>query len=395
MNNNSTKFRMVRSLRIEGYRPFRDFKAELAPLNVIVGANGTGKSSLFEFIRFLSDAVQMAIPPEIVVGSIGRQIFHRPGPDRLGWEITADVLKGTALLYQAVLLGPVGRIHIPNERVSVAEVTDGSTVGEDFLNVTEGKGFALADAADVGRQSLEIVRPNELGLTTIGNYKFETLYRLREFISEWRCYGAFSMDMERVRRSVPIEQEPILNENCSNLSAVLFYLSSEHPQTFSELKFWLRLAIPGFRDLSVKARGGPGEVIAFWQEEGSDTELTLADLSDGSLHFLAWSALCLVPNPPSLLCIDEPDQGIHPRALPILAGMLQKASSRTQVLVATHSSFFLSQFDIESVAVMKKVNGESIYVNPSGSKALLANLEEFGASELEIMHRSDELEALT
>jgi len=70
------------SIKIEGYRPFRDFSADLGSLEVIVGANGAGKSSLFEFLRFLRDSVHQEIPPEIVVGAIGQQIFHLPGLER-------------------------------------------------------------------------------------------------------------------------------------------------------------------------------------------------------------------------------------------------------------------------------------------------------------------------
>jgi predicted ATPase len=125
-----------------------------------------------------------------------------------------------------------------------------------------------------------------------------------------------------------------------------------------------------------------------------DEELSLADLSDGILRFLAWTTLCLMPNPPSLICIDEPDQGVHPRTLPILAGLFEKASQRTQILLATHASYFLTQFDIERIAVMKKVDGESRYLKPADAAALRANLQEFGIAELEAMHRSDELEAL-
>jgi predicted ATPase len=171
-------------------------------------------------------------------------------------------------------------------------------------------------------------------------------------------------------------------------------LRTEHPIVFDELKTHLRSTVPGFRNLTVKARGGPGQVIAFWQEEGVDDELSLADLSDGILRFLCWTTLCLVPNPPTLICIDEPDQGVHPRTLPILAGLFEKASTRTQLLLATHASYFLSQFDVTRIAVMKKVDGESRYLKPGDSEVLRANLEDFGVEELEAMHRSDELEVL-
>jgi predicted ATPase len=146
--------------------------------------------------------------------------------------------------------------------------------------------------------------------------------------------------------------------------------------------------------LTVKARGGPGEVIAFWQERGVDDELSLADLSDGILRFLCWATLSLMPQPPTLLCIDEPAQGIHPRVLPILAGLFQEASERTQVMLGTHASYFLLQFDLEHLAVMRKREGESEYIKPQNSEALRASLEAFGREEIEMMHRSDELEAL-
>ena len=101
-----------------------------------------------------------------------------------------------------------------------------------------------------------------------------------------------------------------------------------------------------------------------------------------------------MPAPPTLICIDEPDQGVHPRTLPILAGLFEKASERTQVILATHASYFLSQFDLNNIAVMKKAAGKSVFVNVSDSKTLLDNLEDFGRDELEKMHRTDELEAL-
>ena len=97
----------------------------------------------------------------------------------------------------------------------------------------------------------------------------------------------FHIDNEKIRKSIPTSQEPILHEDAGNLSAVLFNLMTEHPGSFAELKSVLKSAIPGFKDLTVKARGGPGEVIAFWQEKSIDADLSLADLSDGTLRFIA------------------------------------------------------------------------------------------------------------
>ncbi len=395
-NNQINSFPHIRSFHLKGYRPFQNLKVDqLSTLEVLVGANGSGKSSLFEFLKFLRDAVHYNIPPEIIAGSTGQQIFHRPGPDRFWWSVEVDLLQPATLYYQGEVMGPVGRTHVSFERVRTSKSKYPEKPPYLFMNLKERKGVVQdPETGKLARQELKLRKPNQLALSVMTNPALNTLYYLREFIAGWRFYSAFNIDNTQIRKSVPTEQEPILHENGGNLSAVLFYLMTERPLIFDELKHHLRAAIPGFKNLSVKARGGPGEVIAFWEEQGVGNELSLADLSDGTLRFLSWATLCLTPKPPSLICIDEPDQGVHPRTLPILAGLFEKASARTQLLLATHASYFLSQFDISRLAVMKKLEGESVYLKPKNSAALRANLEDFGIEELEMMHRSDELEAL-
>lgn len=386
----------IPGLRIQGYRPFKDFTARLSPLEVIVGANGSGKSSVFEFLKFLRDSIYQEIPPEIVAGSIGQQIFHRPGPDKFWWSVEIDLNQPVTLYYQGELRGPVGRTHISFERVQTSKPIHAMyTDPYLFMNIREGQGVIQnPETKKFERQEWNLGKPNQLALSTITSPALGTLYYLREFIAGWRFYSSFNINNARIRQSVPIAQEPVLHEDASNLSAVLFNLMTEHPRGFDDLKTYLRSAVPGFGNLTVKARGGPGEVIAFWQEQGVPDELSLADLSDGILRFLCWATLCIVPSPPSLICIDEPDQGVHPRTLPVLAGLFKKACQRTQIMLATHASYFLTQFDIPNIAVMKKVNGESVYLKPGDSAALRFNLQDFGTDELEAMHRNDELEAL-
>lgn len=347
----------LESLRIRGYKALSDFQASLGSLEVFVGANGTGKTSLFEFLRFLRDGMTQEIPPEIIPGTLGQQIFHRPGPDEISWDLLLEDFR-----YGGKLLGPVGQPKI------VAETLNG----------------------DGPRHT----RPRQLALSLATDPTMRILYPLREFIGSWRFYSSFKIANEKIRQSVFIEQEPVLQEDAGNLSAVLHYLYTEHPLVFDELQQHLRSVIPGFKSLSVKARGGPGQVLAFWREEGMDVDLTLADLSDGILRLLCWIVLCMHPKPPGLICIDEPDQGVHPRTLPLLAGLFEKAADRTQILLATHASYFLLQFGIERIAVLRKEGGEVKFFKPKDSEALTRNLEDFGPQEIEVMHRSDELEQL-
>jgi len=384
------------SIKIKGYRPFTDTLFRFSPVQVIVGANGSGKSSLFEFLKFLRDACHQEIPPEIITAAIGQQIFHRPGPDKFCWSAKFDLKQKTPLYYQGELMGPAGSAKIIFERVFTKALHRQFNEGYTFLDFRNAKGH-VSDPEDGEfiRKEWNLKKPNQLGLGAITDSTLTTLFNVREYIRGWRFYDAFNIHNEKIRKPVPTSQDPVLHEDAGNLSAVLFNLMTEHAKEFDELKSVIKSAIPGFRNLSVKARGGPGEVIAFWQEENVDTELSLADLSDGTLRFIAWATLCVMPSPPTLICIDEPDQGVHPRTLPVLSGLFEKASERTQLILSTHASYFLTQFDLDNIAVMKKVSGESVYVRIKDSQTLLDNLEDFGTEELEQIHRTDELEALT
>ena len=364
-------------IRIEGYRCFGDFHAKLGSLEVIAGANGSGKTSLFEFLRFLRDAVDNPIPPEIVSGSIGRDVFHRPGPDRLGWSLIISSQGPDAVQYQGGISGPLGQVSIFHELLLAG--------GEESYSVV----FDRSDDSPYMKRSLALSATRLF----LNWYTHEPpVAFLRDFLRDLRFYDSYALASDKVRRPAVVEQNPQLKEDCSNLSAVLHYLQTEHDDLFQAIGRTLSLAIPGFRRLNVQARGGPGEVLAF--VDIGDVRLTVADLSDGQLRLLCWTTLCHLPEPGSLICIDEPDAGLHPRVLPLLAAMFKRASERAQILLATHNSYFLRQFDLADIAIMRMENGEAKFIKPSDSAVLKANLEDFGTDEIERMHQTEELEKL-
>lgn len=382
---------LLKLLRIQGYRPFGDFIAQLGPLEVLVGANGSGKSSLFEFLKFLREGVRGDIPPEIVPGSIGQRVFHSPGPERFSWSVEVDFAGRFPVRYEGELMGPVGHWQVTRESARIVHPEE-ENPAVDLMEARGPVGWIRDPETKPEREDV-LKRWSQL-MPGVATSSFTTLYNLAESIRGWQFYSGLDIATDKIRRTAPTEQEPVLQEDARNLSPVLHFLYTEYQSVFDELQQLLRLVVPGFKSLRVKAYGGPGEVIAFWREEGVDTELNLADLSDGILRLICWMVLCLQPNPPSLICIDEPDQGVHPRTLPILAGLFQRASERTQILLATHSSYFLTQFDLSQIAVLRKENGEAKFLKPQDSKVLTENLKDFGPEEIEVMHRSDELEHL-
>lgn len=381
-------------LQVSGYRALDQFEAQLEPLTVIIGANAAGKSSLFDLLAFVSFAAANPLPPELDPRSVGKTLFHVGGPEAI--ELGLNVTRGDMrpLHYHVKLSGPVGQPRVVSERLVSLHIDPEGRTSEafPFLDFENGKG-RFQNVMHPRRPMPWKLPPNELALRRALEPTFITLNEFREYVSRWKFYAGFDVGMTAaIRRPVFTEPEPVLKEDGSNLGAVLLHLMTKHQEQWGELETHLRSAIPAFQSLNVQPRGGPGTVMAVWRETGLEGELTLADLSDGTLKFLCWATLCLSPRKPSLICIDEPELGLHPRVLPVLAGLLRQAATETQLLITTHSPYFLSQFSLEEIAVMKKVEGRAVFARPASNEALRLEIEELGSGELVRLHISDELE---
>jgi predicted ATPase len=375
------------ALEITGYRPFSGFSAALGDLTVIIGANAAGKSSLFDFLRFVSHAAQAPIPPQIDPRAVGKLIFHAGGEERLSFALTTD--GAPPLRYEAEIIGPVGSARVARERLSVLAAEGAAPVV--LLDLQNGKG-TVRDLSN-GSASWS-VPPNELALRRALDPRLATISGLQGYIASWRFYGGFDTSSNAgVRRAVHTESEPILAEDGANLSAVLHWLYLRNADAREELELRLRGSVPGFEALGLKP-AGKGMVIGTWREEGIAEELTFADLSDGTLRLLCWLALLSSPDLPALICVDEPEVGLHPRVLPTLAGALEMASARAQILVATHSPHFLAQFKLDEIAVMRKESGRAVMVRPATSTALRREVEEIGGEAIARLFLSEELEVL-
>ena len=388
----------VRSIEINGYRPFREFVAEPKPLTVIIGANGSGKTSLFDFLRFLSFAAANPLPPEIDPRAVGKTLFHANGTektrtDKIRFSLEVELGQRKPLKYQAEIQGPIGDPRVLRERLATTEpLFDNESEPLIFLDFRGGKGVVRDQKQRKFTRPEWTVQPNELALRRALDPTLSTISHFQSFLSSWRFYSGFDVSgTSPLRRPVQTEPNPTLAEDGSNLAAVLFWFVVEHRDVWQELETHIRSVVPEFLSLNVKPRGGPGTVVGVWTEIGG-RELTLADLSDGTLRFLCWAALFLSPSGPPMMCIDEPELGLHPRVLPVLAGLMRFATQRSQVLAATHSPYLLSQFSLDEIAVMRREQGRAVFRRPSDSSALKREIEEIGGPALIQLHISDELE---
>jgi len=212
----------IQTIEIRGYRPFRRLHVQPGCLTVIIGANASGKSSLFDFLRFMSFAASNPLPPEIDPRSAGKLLFHSGGgPERIDLALVVDLGQRKPLRYEVEIQGPVGTPRIVRERLATTEPL--SRRERDpfiFLDFHGGKGVVRDQVERRLKRPEWTVQPNELALRRALDPTLATLSKFQGFLSSWRFYSGFDVSGNAaVRQPVPTEPTPTLAEDGSNLSA--------------------------------------------------------------------------------------------------------------------------------------------------------------------------------
>jgi predicted ATPase len=222
--------------------------------------------------------------------------------------------------------------------------------------------------------------------------KYPYYDRLRRFLANITVHQPFN-----TRENAPIrDAQPIgiresdvpptrLSQGGDNLTNVLYFMQNqpEYQDYYEEYLLTLRRAFPSLEDLVFPPDLGQGKTILAWKDrEFPKRAITSNLLSDGTLRFMCLLAALYDPNPPSLLCIDEPENGLHPQLLRLLAGVLQEASERMQIIVSTHSSDLISFLECaDDVVVVESKAGWSTLRRLS-HKELEHWLKEYSLGEL-------------
>jgi predicted ATPase len=257
---------------------------------------------------------------------------------------------------------------------------------------------------ETGRTIPWELKPNEPMLSRATDPSLRECSLVRNEILGWTFYADLCATRSApLRQPKGLEGGTVLSETGDNLVAVLLALSTNQHfrDQWEELLSFLSAAIPEFETLTTTPDFSGKYVDLQWRERGVQGTLSAADLSDGILRLLILGAICCNPYPASLICIDEPEIGIHPRLLPLVGGLLQRASDRSQVIVLTHSPDLLYDMPLESIGVLRKRDGEAQIVWPRNHDLLYHILTEEIAGErqvdydrLRLAHASGEMDEL-
>ncbi len=328
---------------------------DLEPLNVLIGPNGSGKSNLIEAISLLNAAPRDLLKPLRQGGGTAEWIWK-------GGERAEDASLAALVDYQDSLLDyelsfttAQSRFSLVDESVSLLK----NKVGGSY-SIREVYGYnqgtptvALTNLSPTATtKEIEGLSPEQSVLAQLRGLDFypELTYLGIAFanITFFRecILGRFAAPRLPQRVDLP---EDFLLENASNLGLILNDLQNRMV-TKRLIVERLQQFYEGVEDITTKVQGGTIQI--FLHERGLDEPSPASRLSDGTLHYLCLLTILLHPDPPPLICIEEPELGLHPDVIPIVAELLIEASQRTQLIVTTHSDILVSALSETPEAVV-------------------------------------------
>ncbi len=316
---------------------------DLLPLNVVIGPNGSGKSNLIEAIELIRVAPRDFLTPIRDGGGVHDWLWKRgAGSAVAAIDAVFHNPKGaTDLRYVLRFTEAAQRFEIVDERIEYARPDAGHTDPYFFYRFVNGHGI-LNVKGDQRRLQHEDIDPTAsiLSQRKDPDQYPELTYLGSEFgkirlYRDW-SFGRYTPPRLPQKADLPTD---LLEPDASNLGLVLNRLRRD-PETKRRLLEALRALYDGIEDFDVQVEGGTVQV--FFQEGPITVPATR--LSDGTLRYLCLLAILCHPKPPPLVCIEEPELGLHPDVLPKLAELLTDASQRTQIIVTTHSDVLVDAF---------------------------------------------------
>lgn len=369
---------LLREIHVTGFRSLFDASVELKPLNIIIGPNASGKSNLFKALRFVHDLASEGIGK--AHQEMARHLFWYGTSDEMEPQFTFDLTMAVpgqqgrfAPCYELGIKQARDRLTIDRERLMLRLHPIGPEV--PFIDRQGGKVERYAEHPNLDLESQYRPVPGKLSLRTaaLATYGRETTFppleNLYRFIEGWRF---LQVDPRAARESVIPEsigeEIPALQNNAGNLSAFLYAL--KHNETtndlFDEIQERLHSAIRAAQSLTTALRvsvtGGTGKAeISFNETFFPGRSITAESMSDGTLGLLSTLAVLIGDQSATLICLEEPDQGLHPHLMLWLADAIRSVVDlepelddqefrRPQIIITTHSPDFMDCFDLRAEA---------------------------------------------
>ncbi|MDB6054840.1 MAG: transport protein [Verrucomicrobiales bacterium] len=356
----STAMRTLEKLKITNFKSIREQTLELGPLNVFIGGNGSGKSNLIQVFRFLR---------EIVNQNLAGYVGTKGGAD--------------SLLY-------FGRKQSPDMSFRL-EFGEGNTTNGYSIQLRGTDDDSLMIALESAFYHEHAIYPSPYNLSISSSSKESKLKQsnhicAHEAMSDLDSYRVYhfhdTSDTALVKGMAEVEDNRVLRPQAENLPAFLYWMQQKQPDHFANIQDTLRQIAPFFVEFQLEpSKLNEHKIRLEWKEKGSDAYFNASSLSDGTLRFLCLATLLLQPKLPVVVLLDEPELGLHPAAIMLLADLLSSASTRTQVIVATQSVTLINQFEPEAIWTVDRKDSQSVFQRLN-QQDMTAWLDDYALGEL-------------
>jgi predicted ATPase len=350
---------------LKGFRSIADLdRLQLRPLNVLIGPNGSGKSNFIGAFSFLH---------EVRAGRLQNYVRSAGGADALlhfGLKVTSEMRLAVSFLqetngYELVLRPTADDSLFPAEEITT------------FWD--KGKGYPRPythglSPVDGGREA-GISAPNLSGIPSW----------VQKRMDQWRLFHLHdTSDSAPMRRTAQMADNEFLRPDGGNLPAFLYLLRQRYSASYELIRRTISMVAPFFDDFHLQPdQLNPDTIRLAWRHRDSSKYFGAASLSDGSLRFMVLATLFLQPSElrPLTILVDEPELGLHPYAIALLASLARQASAETQVLISTQSPLLLDYLEPEDILVTERHDGASQLVRLETER--LANwLEDYSLGQL-------------
>jgi predicted ATPase len=332
--------KMIEKILIENFKSFGDrVEISLGKFNVLVGPNNSGKSNFLDSLKFLSETVKDPISNVLERrGSYKSVVFNGEEDREIEFLINARMGDSNLEYYLRI-----GLENNPKEEYLRLD-------GKELIRCRDGRGQYWNNEEE---RYIESTHYDQTSL------KYDTMHvhplqlKFRKFLETIEVYN---FELPKLRRKMRIGEVTKLNRDGSNLSSAIHFLRNKDREAYEEFERLLKTAVPEIKYLETPPTA-EGEANLEIVEENLEKRIDLSEMSDGILWLLAHIYVFFSPEPPSLVCFEEPGSFVHPRILQLLVNVFKSVDN--QVIVTTHNPFFVNLIDPEDLIIFEKVEGKT------------------------------------
>lgn len=350
MSNSSAR---IEALEVENFRVLKDVKlTKITPLTVLTGPNGSGKSTVFDVFAFLSECFETSLRHAWDKRGCMQEIRSRSAESPVKIRIKYREKPNSPLItYNLAIDEHRGKPVIVEEWLSWKRVSRGAPY--HFLDVRNGRGRVFSgespEEKDELRIDVELASSDLLAVNTLGQLKAHPrVVALRNFITGWYVSHIAVEGCREQRRAGPQER---LSRTGDNLGNVLQYLMEYHPDRLNGIFESLRRQIPRIEEVITKTMPD-GRLLLQVKDKPFDDPILADFVSDGTLKMLTYLIVLNDPMPPAFVGIEEPENSMHPQLHERFAEVCGSSIKNTQILVTTHSPYFLNALQPKEVRVL-------------------------------------------